>query len=121
MVGSPRYLGAWILSLVLAVAFVIVGLANVTLQPQMVRRFTAFGYPLWFVVVTGAIELFGAVLVLIPATAYIGAGLLAAITLGALISQFAHGATHFVLIPVLLFFIAITVGTLRGWGRAAPE
>ena len=121
MSGSPRYLGAWILSLVLAVAFVIVGLANVTLQPRMVARFVSNGYPLWFVVVTGAIEIFGAVLVLVPTTSYIGAGLLASLTLGALISQFAHGQTRFVAIPLLLIVIALTTGTLRGWGRVSPE
>jgi putative oxidoreductase len=111
----------WLLSLVLSLAFVIVGLGNITLQPRMVQRFHNYGYPLWFIVLTGAIEIFGAALVLIPRTSYIGAGLLACITCGAFISQMANGQTRLIAAPIALFLLALVVGTLHDWGRAREE
>ena len=108
----------WLLSLVLAVVFVVVGLANLTLQPHMVQRFESYGYPVWFLALTGAFEIFGAALVLVPRTAYIGAGLLAAITCGAFISLMANGHTSGITAPISLFLLALVVGSLHDWGRS---
>lgn len=110
----------WTFTLLLAFAFVGDGLAKLGAQPVMVREFRAFGYPLWFMYLTGALEVVCALLVLFPRFAHVAAGLLACVMLGALYSDLAHGRLAMAVPPLLLFVLALAVGTLRGWGRPDP-
>jgi len=105
----------WIFSVLLALAFLGAGLAKLTAQPMMVGEFQTFGYPLWFMYVTGLIEIAGAIFVLAPRFARIGAGLLVCVMIGALISHLSHGQAAMIGVPVILLLLALAVGTLRGW------
>jgi len=117
-------IATWTLSILLAFAFLGAGLAKVTAQPMMVQEFSLFGYPQWFMYVTGALELLGAILVLIPRTASIGAGVVVCIMIGALFSHLTHGQAGMVVGPLVLLLMAIALGWLRGWrlpGSAAAR
>jgi uncharacterized membrane protein YphA (DoxX/SURF4 family) len=107
----------WVLSGLLALAFVAAGAAKLTGQQMMVAEFETFGLPLWFMYLTGLLEVAGAVLVLVPRLAFAGAGLLACIMLGALAAHLSHGQAAMIGAPALLLIMAVAVGTLRGWGR----
>jgi putative oxidoreductase len=68
-----RRIGAWTLQGVVAAAFFAAGFAKLAGVPFMVDVFTQIGVGQWFRVVTGVVEVTGAVALLIPGLASIGA------------------------------------------------
>lgn len=81
----------WAVRILLALAFGAAGIAKLAGVPQMVQVFDAIGFGQWFRYVTGAVEVIGAVLLLVPATGFLGGLLLSATMVGAVF-------THLVLI-----------------------
>lgn len=110
-----RSIATWTVSILLALAFLAAAAAKLTGQAMMVSEFTLFGLPGWFLYVTGVIEVIGAVLILIPRLAGLGAALLACVMLGALAAHLTHGQAPMIAGPVVLLVLAVTVGTLRAW------
>jgi uncharacterized membrane protein YphA (DoxX/SURF4 family) len=108
----------WALTILLALAFLGAGLAKLTSQPMMLDEFASFGYPVWFMYVTGVIEIISAVLLLVPRFAGIGAGLLVCVMLGAIVSHLTHGQALKAPVPVVLLVLVTTLGWLRGWSRS---
>lgn len=103
----------WGIRVLLALAFGAAGLAKLAGVPQMVQVFEAVGFGQWFRYLTGVVEVGGAVLLLVPATGFIGGLLLTATMAGAV-------ATHLVLIggspvpaAVLLLLSAFVAWRLR--------
>ena len=103
----------WGARILLALAFGAAGLAKLAGVPQMVQVFEAVGFGQWFRYVTGVVEVGGAVLLLVPATGFIGDLLLTATMAGAV-------ATHLVLIGgspapavVLMLLSALVAWRLR--------
>ena len=86
---------------------------------MMTQEFAAFGYPLWFMYLTGLIELVSAVLVVIPRTSRIAAGLLICVMVGAIFSHLTHGQAAMIGAPVVLLILAVVEFQLRG-GLATP-
>ena len=102
----------WGLQILTALALLAAGGSKLSGSPDMVAMFEKIGFGQWFRYLTGSLEVMGAVLLLLPRTAVIGAGLLAALMFGAV-------GTHLVIIGgspvpgIVLFVLAITVG----WNR----
>jgi putative oxidoreductase len=72
--GRPtRRIGAWALQGLVAAAFLAAGSAKLAGVPFMVDLFQQIGLGQWFRVVTGAVEVAGAVALLIPGLASVGA------------------------------------------------
>jgi putative oxidoreductase len=97
----------WGVRILLALAFGAAGIAKLAGAAQMVQVFEAIGFGQWFRLVTGVVEVVGAVLLLVPATGFFGGALLSATMIGAV-------ATH-------LFMIggsavpALVLGLLSGF------
>jgi uncharacterized membrane protein YphA (DoxX/SURF4 family) len=68
----PRRAGAWILQLVVAVAFFAAGAAKLAGAAFMVQLFEQIGVGQWFRYVTGLVEVIGAVALIYPGLASIG-------------------------------------------------
>ena len=68
-----RRIGAWTLQGVIAAAFFAAGFAKLAGVPFMVDLFSQIGLGQWFRVLTGVVEVAGAVALLIPGLASIGA------------------------------------------------
>jgi putative oxidoreductase len=68
-----RRIGAWTLQIILAAAFLAAGSAKLAGVPFMVELFDQIGLGQWFRVVTGAVEIVGAVALVVPGLASIGA------------------------------------------------
>ena len=81
----------WGVRILLALAFGAAGAAKLAGVPQMVQVFEAIGFGQWFRYLTGLVEVGGALLLLVPATGFLGGLLLAATMVCAV-------ATHLVLI-----------------------
>ena len=78
-----RRIGAWTLQAIIAAAFVAAGAAKLAGVPFMVDLFAQIGLGQWFRVVTGMVEIAGAVALLVPGLASIGALWLGSTMVGA--------------------------------------
>jgi len=110
----------WGIRILLALAFTAAGTAKLAGVPQMVANFEAIGFGQWFRYVTGAVELLGIVLILLPRTAFFGGLWLGGTMVGAV-------ATHLFLIGgsaipamVLGVLCAIVVYHLRPTATQQP-
>ncbi|MBN8988176.1 MAG: DoxX family protein [Rhizobiales bacterium] len=68
-----RRIGAWTLQIVIAAAFLAAGSAKLAGVPFMVDLFGQIGLGQWFRVLTGIVEVAGAIALLVPGQASIGA------------------------------------------------
>jgi uncharacterized membrane protein YphA (DoxX/SURF4 family) len=77
-----RRIGAWTLQIVIAAAFLAAGSAKLAGVPFMVELFQQIGIGQWFRVLTGVVEVTGAIALLVPGLASIGALWLGATMVG---------------------------------------
>lgn len=85
--GRAATVALWALQIALAAALGAAGAAKLAGAPEMVQLFDAIGIGQWFRYVTGALEVLGALLLLVPAFAARGALLLAGVMGGAVLSH----------------------------------
>jgi uncharacterized membrane protein YphA (DoxX/SURF4 family) len=78
-----RRAAAWLLGLYLAQLYVRMGWGKLGADPFWTAAFAAWGYPAWFRVCVGVVELIGGLLLLIPPLASYGALALAVVMMGA--------------------------------------
>jgi uncharacterized membrane protein YphA (DoxX/SURF4 family) len=103
----------WLLKGAVALAFGAAALLKLSGDPKMVTEFGEIGFGQAFRYLTGAIEVLGAVLLLVPRVARVGALLLLGICGGALVAQIAvlHGdLIHVFVLGALLTVIALRAG-----------
>jgi hypothetical protein len=67
----------WALQVAAAVAFCLTGAAKIAGSDEMVQRFATAGFGQWLRYATGAMEIAGALLIVFPGTAFVGAWLMA--------------------------------------------
>src|SRR5919199_1735090 len=126
-VYTMKYVASWVLSVLLAALFLIVGVPKILGgQNHWVRAFEMFGYPVWFRIVVGTVETLGAILLLVPVTTIYAACGLALLMIGATYSQLAVGQPASAVPPALLFFVLLYVVWTRrpvaaGVVRRAPS
>ena len=102
----------WALQILLALQFAMAGLAKVFGDPAMVEMFATIGIGQWFRYVVGALELAGAVGVLIPRLSGLAALGLGCLMIGATLTNlFVLGASP--LLTIVLFVVSVLVA----WGR----
>jgi putative oxidoreductase len=82
-VRPSRRIGAWTLQGIIAAAFLAAGAAKLAGVPFMVDLFAQIGLGQWFRVVTGVVEVVGAVALLVPGLASLGALWLGGTMIGA--------------------------------------
>jgi uncharacterized membrane protein YphA (DoxX/SURF4 family) len=100
----------WLLRVAIALAFLSFGSQKFASTGMWVSIFAQIGFGQWFRYATGAIQIAGAVLVLIPATTVVGDGLLACTMLGATLAWMTvlHAPGNAV-IPGALFLVLLGV------------
>jgi hypothetical protein len=80
--------------------------------------FARIGLGQWFRYATGAIQMAGGILLLVPRTLIIGTGMLACTMAGAVVAQLAvFHSPGAALIPGALLIVIVAVGW-KGWSRA---
>lgn len=102
----------WVLQVLLALTFAMAGLVKVVGDPAMVEMFATIGIGQWFRYVVGALEIAGAVGVLIPRLSGLAALGLVCLMVGATLTNLFVLAASPLLTVVLLL-----VGALVAWGR----
>ena len=106
------------LSALLGFFFIGSGMTKVLRVESQVANFERWGYPDWFLPVTGATEILGAILLLVSLVvgrlATIGALLIACVMCGALFTRITNGESVSTIVPpIVLLLIALIVA----WGR----
>jgi putative oxidoreductase len=104
---SAKKYGLLALKALAALAFIGAGSMKLIGNPDMIAVFDAVGVGQWFRYVTGLIEVGSAVLLFVPGMQLIGAGLLAATMVGAILAHlFILGPS---LVPALVLLVIVSV------------
>jgi putative oxidoreductase len=111
--GKGRKVGEWVLSGLLGVMFLFAGGFKLSGAQVAIDNFAKWGYPDWFRVVTGVIEVAAGVLVMIPPTSLLGAALILPTMVGAVLTHLTHAETRNVPLPLILFALAAVLAYLR--------
>lgn len=106
-----------ILSLVLAGIFLGTGIGKVIGYSDMVTDFARWGYPEWLVIVASALEITGALLILAPRLATVGAMLLAISMCGAFITHLVNVQPGKAVLTGSLLLILALIAVAR-WPRS---
>ncbi len=110
--GRALNIALWVLQVLLAIVFAMAGLAKVFGDGAMVEMFATIGVGQWFRYVVGALEIAGAVGVLIPRLSDLAALGLLCLMVGAFLTNvFVLGASPWLPIGLLV------VSALVAWGR----
>ncbi len=102
--------------LLMAVVFLVEGADKFSNSRLWIRVFNEIGWGKWFRYFTGAVEIAGALLLLVPLTAWVGAALLVCTMLGALtVHLFVMGVGRQTIAVVALMSIltVVAVGSRR--------
>jgi len=110
--GKALNIALWTLQVLVALAFIAAGSGKLLGTPDMVAVFDAVGIGQWLRYVTGALEVVGALLLIVPGKTTFGAVLLACIMAGAVVAHLTVLPTP-PTAPLALF--ALTV--LIAWAR----
>lgn len=102
----------WLLSVLLALAFLSAGSFKIMSRPGMVQEFAQVGLGQWFRYFTGILEVAGAIGLLIPAFARWAATLLAAVMSGAIVAHLTalHSSPT---LPIILLVMVLAATGLR--------
>jgi len=109
MPGRRKAIAITVVKIVFALAFLGAGCEKLYGPPSMVVGFGIIGFGQWFRYLTGALELIGAIALLVPKVSAYGALLLTAICVGAFFAEvFAlHGdVIHTIVMAAVLFYLA---------------
>jgi putative oxidoreductase len=102
----------WVLQVAAAGMFLMAGFLKLSGDAQLVGLFEAIGVGQWFRYLTGALEVVGAFLLLIPRTGGLGALMLAGVMVGAVVTHvFIVGGSS------LMATILLVVTGVVAWGR----
>ena len=107
-----RVVGAWIVQGLLAAAFLAAGGAKLAGVPMMVQIFDQIGMGQWFRIVTGLVEVIGAVALVVPGFAALGAAWLGATMFFAVLTHLF--VLHSSAMPAL---VLLTLNVLVAWLR----
>ena len=107
-----RVVGAWIVQGLLAAAFLAAGGAKLAGVPMMVQIFDQIGMGQWFRIVTGLVEIIGAVALVVPGFAALGAAWLGATMFFAVLTHLF--ILHSSAMPAL---VLLTLNVLVVWLR----
>lgn len=82
-------IASWVLQVLAAFAFLAAGGSKLAAAPAVVEMFSKIGVGQWFRDLTGALEVIGAIALLIPRVTFYGAALLAMVMVGAVVTHLA--------------------------------
>ena len=82
--GRGRTIAVWVVSALLAALYVFAGVSKLSGAPEAVEGFARAGYPGWFRLLIGVIEVIAGVGLLIPRVAFYAAGVLGVVMIGAI-------------------------------------
>lgn len=101
--------GLWAAKIIAGFAFVAASLAKLAGVEMMIQTFDAFGFGQWFRYVTGIIEIGAGIALFVPGIQALGAALLSATMVGAIIAHFTVLGTETMFPAVVLLVLSLIV------------
>lgn len=105
--------GVWSLTVALAAFFLLAGGLKLSGAPSQVENFAHWGYAEWFLYVVGAVEMIGAIGLLVPRLAVFAVLLLGGTMVGASLTHLVHNEMMAVPIPLVILGLLALVGYAR--------
>jgi uncharacterized membrane protein YphA (DoxX/SURF4 family) len=118
--SKARVIASWVLGILLALAFFPSGLVKLVGVQMAVDNFIRWGYPSWFRILTGLIEVGAAGLVLVPRTRLYGALLIVPTMVGAVFTHATHGEARMIVLPLTLLVMATALAILSRTMKSSP-
>ena len=111
--GRGMNIALWVLQLVLAAVFVMSAVPKLTSDPRAVAGFDAIGFGDWFRYLIGALEIAGAIALLIPLLSGLAGLAFVGLMIGAVVTTLLVFDGEMVALPALVLALA----TIIAWGR----
>lgn len=109
-----KLIALWVATLLPVALFLFAGGHKLAASPPFPDRFVNhYGLPLWFLYVTGAVEVVGALLLAIPRTAVFGSLILVCTMIGAVLTHLKVGEYAQTGVPLVLLGLVAIVGYVR--------
>ena len=93
----------------LTLAFLMAGGTKVMGAEMHVESYARWGYPNWFMYVTGLIEVAAIILMWIPKTRFYGAAILVVTMIGAILTHLVNAEIGAIVAPIILLILAAIV------------
>jgi uncharacterized membrane protein YphA (DoxX/SURF4 family) len=110
----------WALTIVLSVLFVVSGLPKIGGAEAITVQFAQWGYEPWVKGAVGGLEVFAALFLLLPVTAFWAAGVLSVVMVGAMYTHATSGELATAIAPALclmgLFYVMFRRAPGKGYG-----
>ena len=100
----------WTVQILVCLAFIMTGVAKFR-APFWIDGFARWGYPDWFRVTIGVLEIVGGLLIALPATASYATALLGGILAGAAATLLLHNENPAA--PIVWFVVVVLIGVSR--------
>jgi uncharacterized membrane protein YphA (DoxX/SURF4 family) len=104
---------AWMLALLLVVMFAHAGIVKFDPHGGWTRAFHNWGFPDWFLITVGVLEVAAALLLLVPRTARFGAAIIIVLMIGGIGTNLMHGGVRRTIGSVIPLILASIVFALR--------
>lgn len=108
-----RELGAWVVAIMLAGAFLLTGGMKLIGSPEMLAMFHRWGYDAWFMYAIGTVEVLAAIALLLPPLAFFAAIAIIAEMVGAFFTHIGAGEFAMLIVP----FAMATMASWLAWVR----
>ena len=119
--SAARSIAIWVLQILTSLPFFAASVTKLLSTPGWVTRFRVYGYPEHFYLFIGAVELLGAVGLLIPRTSPYAAGGLIVVMMGAATTHLLHSEAPRVIVNAILILLLAAVAYSRKPQFAARE
>lgn len=111
----------WIVTVAVAVGMTLAGQSKFTASAMWITQFTGWSLPIWFMYVIGAVEVVGALALLVPRFTTYAAGVLALIMAGALFTLLTNPGDMGPVPPLVNLILLVVIGFMRRNRRWKPS
>jgi uncharacterized membrane protein YphA (DoxX/SURF4 family) len=111
--GRGKTIALWVASGLLAALFVLSGSMKFVNAEEAEKLFAKSGYPDWFRVLIGVIEIGGGLALLIPRTTFYAAAALAVVMAGAVFTHLRQGEIPQSAVPFVLLLVLVVIAYTR--------
>jgi uncharacterized membrane protein YphA (DoxX/SURF4 family) len=119
--GKVTTIVVWVVSALFALLFLFTGSMKL-LDTEMAReKFADYGYPGWFALLIGLLEVGGGLLLLVPRLAWLGAAGLAVIMAGAAVTHLKTSGEEWQALAPFVFLVLLALVGYARWPRRAAR
>jgi uncharacterized membrane protein YphA (DoxX/SURF4 family) len=108
-----RLAGVWLVTLFIVFVFATQGFAKFSSQGFWAGAFARWGYPVWFRLLIGVVEILAALLLLVPRLAAYGAMLVVTIMVGGIATKLHAGQARAIVVELVWILLATLVFLAR--------